>query len=503
MLTQKEPVLRMKNVTKEFPGVKALDKVNFNIYQGKVMGLLGENGAGKSTLMKILAGIYPTSSGDIFYRESKVQVDSPRKAQELGIAIIHQELNLVPEFTAAENIFLGSNPIKSLGNINWKKLYADAEKLLERLNLAGLSRKLVKDMSIAEQQMVEIAKALSLNAEIIIMDEPTDALTSTETESLFKVIRKLKSEHKCVVYISHKLNEISQVCDDVTILRDGNLISECEISKINEDAMIELMVGRSLSEQFPKIESALGEVVLKVKNLTNKWVTDISFNLRKGEVLGISGLMGSGRTELAKTIFGAYSTNFGVIEIEGNEIKIRSPQKSIESGIVYISEDRKNDGLVLGMSVKENLSLSSLNQISTTWGHLLNRKEIDIAEEFIKTMSIKTPSLNQEIKKLSGGNQQKVSIAKGLMTHPKILILDEPTRGVDVGARKELYTLINQFKLESMGIILVSSEIPEIIGMCDRVLVMHEGKIKGELKSSQITQDNIMRLAVGIAEVHS
>ena len=496
-----KPVLQMKNIAKEFPGVKALNDVSFNIYRGKVMGLLGENGAGKSTLMKILAGIYPNTNGEIVYKNFEIQISSPKNAQDIGIATIHQELNLVPEFTAAENIFLGRSPVNNLGKIDWKKLYADAEKLLEQLDLKGIARKQIKDMSIAEQQMVEIAKSLSLDAEIIIMDEPTDSLTNTEIESLFRVIRKLKSQNKSVVYISHKLNEISEICDDVTILRDGSLVVERPILEITENDMIELMVGRVLSEQFPKIECELGNVVLKVIEISNDLVSKVSFSLRKGEVLGISGLMGAGRTELGKTIFGVHKLTRGVIEIDGVEVRICSPEKAIEQGMVYISEDRKKEGLFLEMSVKENLSIASLKQISTFWGNILNYKETDVVKDFIEKMAIKTPSYRQEVRKLSGGNQQKVSIAKGLITKPKILILDEPTRGVDVGARKEIYGLINQFKLQGMGIIIISSEIPEIIGMCNRVLVMRKGRIQGELVNKQLTQENIMRLAMEIGEV--
>jgi len=501
METSKNPILQMKNVTKEFPGVKALDKVHFNMYQGKVMALLGENGAGKSTLMKILAGVYTTTSGEIFYKGNQVVVDSPRTAQEMGIAIIHQELNLIPELTAAENIFLGREPIKAFGKIDWKKLYQEAENFLGKLNLAGMSDVLIKNMSIGQQQMVEIAKALSLNAEIIIMDEPTDALTDHETESLFKIIKKLRDENKSVVYISHRLKEIFEICDDITILRDGTFITQCPVADIDEDTMIEHMVGRRLEEQFPRVEHTFGDVVLKVDGLTNKWVSDISFELLEGEILGVAGLMGAGRTEMAKSIFGAYKIDSGTIWVSGEKAVINSPEKAIEAGIIYVSEDRKGDGLVLGMNIHENISLSSLGQISTNWGHIFKSKEVESAESFVKDMSIKTPSINQKLKNLSGGNQQKVSIAKGLMTNPKVLILDEPTRGVDVGAKKEIYELINQFKKKGMSILMISSEIPEVVGMCDRVLVMHEGGISGELELEKITQDNIMRLAVGITEV--
>lgn len=503
MNTQRQPVLQMKQVTKEFPGVKALDQVHFNMYPGSVMALLGENGAGKSTLMKILAGVYTATSGAIYYNGKKVEVHTPKKAQEMGIAIIHQELNLIPELSAAENIFLGREPLQGFRKINWKQLYEDAEQYLSRLNMSGTAKTPVKEMSIGQQQMVEIAKALSLNAEIIIMDEPTDALTDKETEALFEVIRTLRADHKSVVYISHRLKEIFEICDDVTILRDGTFITECPVSDIDEDTMIEKMVGRRLDEQFPRVSHQLGDVVLKVNELTNEYVSNVSFELREGEILGIAGLMGAGRTELAKTLIGHYKKESGSIRIYDQEVDLSSPEKAIESGLVYVSEDRKGEGLVLGMSVRENISLSALTSISNGWGHLNMQMEKASADGFVDDMSIKTPSIHQKVRNLSGGNQQKVSIAKSLMTNPKVLILDEPTRGVDVGAKKEIYELINHFKQEGMSILMISSEIPEIIGMCDRVLVMHEGNMTGELEMAQITQDNIMRLAVGMTEVRS
>ena len=501
MTKKREPVLQMNKVTKEFPGVKALDQVHFNMYQGRVMALLGENGAGKSTLMKILAGVYTATSGSIIYKGEEIHANTPKKAQEMGVAIIHQELNLIPELSAAENIFLGREPVNKLGKIHWDKLYEDANLLLDRLSLSGMSKTRIKDMSIGQQQMVEIAKALSLNAEIIIMDEPTDALTDTETESLFKVIERLRDENKSVVYISHRLKEIFEICDDVTILRDGTFILECEVAEIDEDTMIEKMVGRKLDEQFPRVSHELGDTVLKANGISNQWVKNISFDLKEGEILGVAGLMGAGRTELAKTLMGIYKCHTGNVELKGQSVQMNSPKEAIESGIVYVSEDRKGDGLVLGMSVRENISLASLKLISNQWGQLNKKKEKDVANDFVKEMSIKTPSLDQKLKNLSGGNQQKVSIAKSLMTNPKVLILDEPTRGVDVGAKKEIYELINRFKQEGMSILMISSEIPELIGMCDRVLVMHEGHMSGELQLDQITQDNIMRLAVGITEV--
>ncbi|WP_207707365.1 ribose ABC transporter ATP-binding protein RbsA [Crassaminicella thermophila] len=494
----KKSIFQMKGITKEFPGVKALDNVDFKIYEGRVMALLGENGAGKSTLMKILSGVYQKDTGQIIYEGKNIHFKGPKDAQEEGITIIHQELNLIPHLTIGENIFLGREPVNAFKKIDWKKLYQNAEKLLKKLKVEKSPEELVANLSIGEQQMVEIAKALSLNAKIIIMDEPTDALTKKETESLFQVINELRDEGKSIVYISHRLEEIFQICDDVTVLRDGKFIGEDEVKNLDENKLIEMMVGRKLTEQFPRVDVEKGEVSLEVKNLSNEFIKDISFLLRKGEILGIAGLMGSGRTELAKTIYGALKKESGKIYIEGKEVKITSSQDALKAGIAYVSEDRKGQGLILGLSIKENMSISSLKDFEGYFFKINGTKEKKYVKDYIDHMAIKTPSENQIVKNLSGGNQQKVSIAKGLMTNPKILILDEPTRGVDVGAKKEIYDLINKFKQEGMSIIIISSEMPEILGMSDRILVMHKGSITGEFDKFDASQENIMRCAVGI-----
>ncbi|QXM06283.1 ribose ABC transporter ATP-binding protein RbsA [Crassaminicella indica] len=493
-------VLEMKRITKEFPGVKALKGVDFKIYKGKVMALLGENGAGKSTLMKIMTGVYEKTSGEMYYKGEKVDFKEPKESQEKGIAIIHQELNLVNQLTIGENIFLGREPRNRFGKINWKKLYDESKKLLDKLGVEEDPKTLVGELSVGKQQMVEIAKALSLNAQVIVMDEPTDALTDKETISLFKVIRELRDEGKSIVYISHRLKEIFEICDDITILRDGMFIAERSIDNIHEDEMIELMVGRKLTEQFPKVESNIGEIILEVKNLKNKYLKNVSFFLRKGEILGISGLMGAGRTELAQSIYGYLPIDKGEIYIEGKPVTIKHPKDAIEKGISYVSEDRKGNGLILGLSVKENMHISALKNLTGFLGKINENKEKTISQQYIDSMSIKTPSMNQLVKNLSGGNQQKVSIAKSLMTLPKVLILDEPTRGVDVGAKKEIYDLINAYKKDGMSIIMISSEIPEILGMSDRILVMHEGEITGEIQANNATQEDIMRFAIGIKE---
>ena len=494
-------ILEMNGITKKFPGVKALDNVNFHLYKGNVMALIGENGAGKSTLMKILSGVYPKDKGKIILHEKEVNFDTPKEAQDAGISIIHQELNLVPYLSIGENIFLGREPSKKFGKVDWNKLYIESEEYLNKLGMKLNSRKLVKDLSIAEQQMVEIAKALSIDAKIIIMDEPTDSLTDKETENLFRVINELRESGKSIVYISHRLQEVFQICDSITVLRDGQFIGEELVEDITEDEIIEMMVGRKLDEQFPRIDSKLGDTVLEVKNLSNEYISNISFNLLKGEILGISGLMGSGRTELAKTIYGTIESSSGDIYIYGKKADIKSEKDAIEQGITYVSEDRKGEGLVLNLPVLENMTISSLKCFVNNFGHINKELEKKIAEEYINKLSIKTPSINQLIKNLSGGNQQKVSIAKSLMSEPKILILDEPTRGVDVGAKKEIYDLINEFKSHGMSIIMISSDIPEILGISDRVLVMHEGEISGELSIEEASQEKIMKYAVGIKEM--
>ncbi len=453
-----DALLQLKGIDKAFPGVKALSGAALNVYPGRVMALVGENGAGKSTMMKVLTGIYTRDAGSLLWLGKETTFNGPKSSQEAGIGIIHQELNLIPQLTIAENIFLGREFVNRFGKIDWKKMYAEADQLLAKLNLRFKSDKLVGELSIGDQQMVEIAKVLSFESKVIIMDEPTDALTDTETDSLFRVIRELKSQGRGIVYISHRMKEIFEICDDVTVFRDGQFIAEREVATLTEDSLIEMMVGRKLEDQYPHLDNAPGEIRLKVDNLCGPGVNDVSFVLRKGEILGISGLMGAGRTELMKVLYGAMPRTSGYVTLDGHEVVTRSPQDGLANGIVYISEDRKRDGLVLGMSVKEEMCIRD---------------------------------------RLSGGNQQKVAIARGLMTRPKVLILDEPTRGVDVGAKKEIYQLINQFKADGLSIILVSSEMPEVLGMSDRIIVMHEGHLSGEFTREQATQEVLMAAAVG------
>ncbi len=491
------PILSIQNIGKAFPGVKALDGVSLNLYEGKVLALLGENGAGKSTLMKIISGVYTADSGSIMYEGKSVAFKNPREAQEAGITIIHQELNLIKELSIAENIFLGREPKGVLGRINWKKLYSDAQTLVDRMGLKRSPEVLVGALSIAEQQLVEIAKAVSFNAKVIIMDEPTDALTELETECLFKLMRDLRAENKAIVFISHRLEEIFEVCDQLTILRDGKPVCDAEVSDFTQEKIIEAMVGRKLEDQYPFVPAkADSKVILSVKNLENARTHDVSFDVKAGEVFGISGLVGSGRTELAKTLYGLNGFEKGDITLDGESVRFKSPSEALKKGLAYISEDRKSEGLVLGLSVAENMTLSCLDQFVGKAGNISKTKEKEVVASYISKMAVKTPSQSQIIKLLSGGNQQKVAIAKGILNQPKVLILDEPTRGVDVGAKKEIYEIINQLKAEGMGVIVISSEMPELLGISDRIMVVHEGRNKGILERSEASQEKIMSCAL-------
>lgn len=493
------PILKMENIGKSFPGVKALDGVNLELYRGKVLGLMGENGAGKSTLMKILSGIYKKDAGEIFYEGNAIDINGPKHAQDLGIAIIHQELNLIPYLSIQENIFLGREFTKKLSKgIDWHKLHSESKKYLDMLGVTTDPRTLVKNLSVGEQQMVEIAKALSLDAKIIIMDEPTGTLTTRETEKLFEVIRNLRDNNKSIVYISHRLEEIFLLCDSVTVLRDGKYVGSAEIKELDDEKLIQMMVGRNLQDKFPRLVLEPGKEILKVEGLSKKGVlNDISFSVKQGEVLGISGLMGSGRTEVAKAIFGALKPDYGQVYLEGEKVDIKSPEDAVRYGIAYLSEDRKMEGLLLQLSVKHNMTLSSLDKVSKV-GKIDKKGEAEIVSGYIRKLAIKTPTPAQKVKNLSGGNQQKVVISKWMLINPKVLILDEPTRGVDVGAKIEIYELINQLKASGVAIIVISSEMPEVMGISDRILVMHEGRISGEFTHDEADQKRIMKCAVGL-----
>ncbi len=492
------PALEMRNISKQYPGVRALDDVSLSVGKAEIHALLGENGAGKSTMMKILAGAQPKDEGDIFIDGQVVTIDSPQKAMDLGVSIIYQEFNLVPYLSAGENIFLGREPkAKIPGFVDFKTLYTTSQQVIDKLGVKMDARAPVNTLSIAQQQMVEIAKATSKSAKIIVMDEPSATLTDHELKALFSLMRQLKAEGVSIVYISHRLEEVFEVCDRATIMRDGHWVATKDVKDLTREEIIRLMVGRELKDAIPKVAAKQGEVALCVKNLNRAGVLhNVSFEVRKGEVLGIAGLVGAGRTETARAIFGADPIDSGTIEIHGVPVTIHSPQDAIRQGIGLVTEDRKQQGLVLGMAVRENTTLANLSALSTL-GFIRQREEKAVAEKYRTDLSIKTPTIEQTVQNLSGGNQQKVVLAKWLYTGSKVLIFDEPTRGIDVGAKSEIYKLMNELAAQGVAIIMISSELPEILGMSDRILVMHEGRITGELARAEATQEAIMHLATG------
>jgi ABC-type sugar transport system, ATPase component len=502
-----EYILEMKNITKEFPGVKALDNVTFRVRKGEVHALCGENGAGKSTLMKVLSGVYPsgTYTGEIVLKGETQRYSGIKDSERAGIAIIYQELALVKQMSICENIFLGNEKVKRNGLIDWDKSYAETHNVLKEVRLDINPNTKVLQLGIGQQQLVEIAKAIAKKAEVLILDEPSAALTESETENLLEILKELKAKGVTCIYISHKLNEVFEIADTVTILRDGKTISSDAVSEINENKVISKMVGRELTQRFPRVEHASGDVVLEVKNWTvhnpdipdMKIIDNISFRVRKGEILGIAGLMGAGRTELVMSIFGAYGVNVsGELYLDGKKINVKNPKSAIKYGISYVSEDRKRYGLVLGMDIKNNATLSSLEALSNL--NLINGNEvIKQTNQYVRDLRIKTPSIEQKAGNLSGGNQQKVVLAKWLMTQPKVLIMDEPTRGIDVGAKFEIYNIMNKLIAEGVCIVMISSELPEVLGMSDRILVMHEGCLTKEFNWEDATQENILTYATG------
>jgi len=495
-----EFVLEMRNVTKRFPGVLALNDTQLDLQPGEVHCLVGENGAGKSTLMKILAGAQPMDSGEIILSGEPVTVYSPHHAQQLGISMIYQEFNLSPFLSVAENIFLGREPrIGKTPFINWGKMYRDAREILGRIRVNLDVRKPVNECSVAQQQMVEIGKALSFNAKIIVMDEPSATLTEHELEALFDLIRTLRKQGIGLIYISHRLEEVFEIGDRVTVMRDGEYIGTSDVSGITRDEIIHMMVGRELKDEFPKEAFDLGEERLRVEGLTRDGAfRDVSFSLHTGEIVGFTGLVGAGRTEVARAIFGADRIDAGQIYLDGKAVTVRSPQDAIRQGIGLLTEDRKGQGLVLGMTVRENTSLANLKSLVRTV-FVDRRRERDATDRYVKELQIKTPSIEQVVQNLSGGNQQKVVLAKWLFTQSRILVFDEPTRGIDVGAKVEIYRLMNELVREGVCILMISSELPEVLGMCDRILVMHEGRLAGGLTHAEATQERIMRLATGAA----
>ena len=494
-----QKILEMRKISKAFYGVQALNNVDFDVLRGETHALLGENGAGKSTLMKILSGAYQRDAGEIFFDGEKIEIPTPLAAQRIGISIIYQEFNLIPGLSVAENIFLGREPVKGNGLINWRVLNKDAQELLERLHADISPTTLVDQLSVAEQQFVEIAKALSFGSKLIIMDEPTATLTPTEIERLFEVMRELKSRGVSIIYISHHLDEIFEVADRVTVLRDGEHVATDEVKNVDKDLIIRWMVGRDLVNTYPARTTSPGEVILEVRNLSRRGVLhDISFDLRRGEILGIAGLVGSGRTELVRALYGADPVDEAQVTLRGKTVNVLSPKESIKNGLGLLPEDRKQEGLILGQSVKSNVTLSNLKRVLR--GLLINhRDEKKMVDSYIQSLAIRTPSNQSLAKNLSGGNQQKVVLAKWLFTDSDILIFDEPTRGIDVGAKYEIYQLMNQLTENGKSIIMVSSELPEIIGVSDRVLVLHKGRITGEHLREDLNQELIMRNAAGEA----
>ncbi|MCS7039032.1 MAG: sugar ABC transporter ATP-binding protein [Anaerolineae bacterium] len=488
----------MEGINKAFPGVQALNQAHFDLRAGEVHALVGENGAGKSTLMKILAGVYSKDSGRIVYRGKEVEIPNPRAAQDLGISMIHQELNLMPHLTVAQNVFIGREPRRGLSFLlDDDKINAQTQTLFDAMHLRLDPRVRVADLTIAKQQMVEIAKALSFQAQVLIMDEPTAALTEAEIEELFRIIRQLRDRGVGIVYISHRLEELKQIADRITVMRDGRYVGTEDARTVPIERIISMMVGRTIYESKPELpERPSQEVVLEVRGLNRgNVIKDVSFQLRKGEILGFAGLMGAGRTEVARAIFGADPIDSGEIYVHGKKVEIRHPRDAVRHGIGYLSEDRKRFGLALSMDVESNIVLASFEKFLRPLGVVNTARTRETGQHYVEALAIKTPSLQQRVKNLSGGTQQKVVVGKWLTANTDILIFDEPTRGIDVGAKSEIYHLLNDLARQGKSIIMISSELPEILRMSHRIIVMCEGRITGELTAAEATQERIMTYA--------
>ena len=496
----KDVVLEVQEIKKEFPGVIALNKVNFKLKRGTVHALLGENGAGKSTLVKIISGVYNQTSGQIFVNGNKIDKMTPQLAMKLKIAVVHQELNLIPEMTVSENVFIGREITSSLGVVDYKAMEEKTQEVLNNFNIQLDPRKKVRELSIANQQLVEIVKILSLETDIIIMDEPTDVLTDKEIDRLFQIIRNLKESGKSIIYITHRLDELKQICDEFTIFRDGEYICTGAIKDYEQKEIVSLMVGRDLKNQFPYVKAIGHDEAIRVEHCSCRSILkDISFSVKKGETVGFAGLVGAGRTELARCIFGADRFDEGTVYVENMPVKIHSIEKAIQSGIYYTTENRKEDGLFPDAAVDFNMTISSVDDILQN-KIIKKQKENQVSLRMKENLTIKTADMKVEIKNLSGGNQQKVILARALLTHPKIIILDEPTRGIDVGAKAEIYKIINDLKMSGTAVIVISSELPELLGICDRIYVMHDGTINGEFSKEEATESGIMQYAFGVVE---
>lgn len=492
-----EYLVEMENISKRFSGVKALDNMNFKLKKGEIHALVGENGAGKSTLMKILSGAFPSDEGTIKIDGEVQKISSPKVSRELGISVIHQELMLAPHLTVAENIFIDRLSAKG-GIINWKKLKQDAKEILTKLGFGDIDPDArVMDLSVAYQQVVEICKSLSRNVKILVLDEPTAVLTFNEIQKLFILLRNIREQGMGVVYISHRLEEIFELCDTITVMKDGCYVGNYDAIDISKDELIEKMVGRELTTLFPKRNAEIGDIVLEVKNLNaGRMVKDISFNIRKGEVVGFSGLVGAGRTETMRAIFGADKIDSGTVTYFGKEVAFKSPYEAVKNGIGLLPEDRKQQGILLDMPIGNNVTLTALKKV-TTASVIHQKEDKNLAERILKEVSAKYHVLSDHVSSLSGGNQQKVALSKWLASDCKLMIFDEPTRGVDVGAKSEIYKIINDLAESGIAIIMISSEMEEILNMSDRVYVMRRGCITGELPKEELQDVNIMKLCVG------
>ncbi len=491
------PLLQMKGIYKHYPGVVALADVNFELNKGEVHCLLGENGAGKSTLMKILSGAIKKDAGSILIEGKEIELHSPADAQKYGISMIYQEFKLVPELSVAENILLGNEPTRGKSPlVDHKKMHQDAREILAQLGEKIPTATRISSLSMARRQIVEIARALSRQVKILAMDEPSASLSQNELKELFTVIRRLKTEGVGIIYISHRLEEVFEIGDRLTVLRDGRFIHSCPVSETDRRSLIRWMVGRELEQEFPKIEPDRGEEVLRIEGLNSGILKDVNLTVYRGEILGLAGLVGAGRSELARVIFGADPKEKGEIFLEGKEISASTPREAIDLGIGLLTEDRNKYGLIMQMNVRENISLSNLRQVAGSFFINL-AEENSVAEKFKQALRIRTPSINQKVENLSGGNRQKVVLARWLFTKSKLLIFDEPTAGIDVGVKLEIYNLINQLAKEGIGIIVISSDLPELLGICHRLAVMWEGSITGILSSQEATQERVMTLATG------
>jgi ribose transport system ATP-binding protein len=488
-------ILQMKNIRKTFPGVVALKDVTIDLKKGEVLGILGENGAGKSTLIKILAGNYIKDSGTIIIDSNETEFKNPGEAMESGIRVIYQELNTLENLSVAENIFLGEQEIKTPFNIiDWKKMVKESRKILKQLNVDINPNTIMEDLSVSEKQVVEIAKAISKKAKILVMDEPTAALSEEDKESLFEIIKTLKKAGVSIIYISHRLKEIFEITDRVTVLRDGKKIGTVSTSETNSNQLVTMMVGRDIQEMYPKREVPIGEVIMSAENLVAEGIEDVSFELRKGEILGIFGLLGSGKASLAKSLFGANPIKSGKIYVNGKEIIIKKPWQARDNKIGLVPVDRKLDGLALMLGVRENITLANIQELGE--GFLIKKAvEREKAQRWIDNLDISTPSMNQEVNSLSGGNQQKVVLARWLESGSNIIILNEPTRGIDVGTKVEIYKLMQDLCEQGAGIIMISSELPEILSIADRILVISKGRITGEFKRGKANEEKLMHTA--------